>query len=242
VLSAVMDQTKSLGPKIGTEDRARLDQYFTSLREIEHQLDQQLTKPEPIAACKALGEPKNGIKTGSDTEATAVRHKLLTDLAVMAAACDQTRVVNMAYSVGLANTTKAGYEKPHHTSTHEELIDDSVGYQPTVSWFTRRAMDNWAYFVQAFSKIKEGDGTLLDNSLLFANTDHSFARAHSIDGLPMFTAGRAGGRMKTGIHVNGDNTTVVRLGYTILRTMGVDVQSWGTKSNKTSQEIGEILA
>ncbi len=167
---------------------------------------------------------------------------MLTDLLVMAVACDQTRVVNMAYSQAFASTIKAGYEKPHHTATHEEPVDNGVGYQPVSSWFTRRALEEWAYFVEAFTRVKEGDGTLLDNMLIYASTDSGLARVHAIDNIPMFTAGRAGGRLKTGLHVAGAGTAATRVGYTAMKVMGVDVASWGTKSNSTSQPVGEILA
>jgi hypothetical protein len=159
----------------------------------------------------------------------------------MAVACDQTRVFNMSYSNAQANTTKAGFEKPHHTTTHEEPIDNKLGYQPNCAWFAHRAMDEWAYFVEAFSKIKEGSGTLLDNVLIYANTDHGDARVHSLDKLVAFTAGRAGGRVKSGLHVNAAASGVSRVGYTMLKTMGVDVETWGSKSNRTSSEVGEIL-
>ena len=165
----------------------------------------------------------------------------MTDLMVMAIACDQTRVFNMSYSNASSNTTKAGYEKPHHTTTHEERVDDALGYQPNCSWFTRRSMESWAYFVDAFTKIKEGDGTLLDNCLIYANSDHGYARVHSLDGMAMFTAGKAGGKIKTGLHIDGGASACTRLGYTAMRVMGLDIPSWGTKSNTTSKEIGEIL-
>jgi hypothetical protein len=171
----------------------------------------------------------------------AKRHEMLTDLMVMAVACDQTRVFNMAYSAAFASTIKAGYEKPHHTCTHEEPVDKALGYQPTASWFLRRSMESWAYFVQAFKKVKEGNGTLLDNVLIYATTDSAWARIHSLDGVPAFTAGRAGGKVKTGIHVDGGGSTVARVGYTTMKVMGVDINSWGTKSNNTSKQVSEIL-
>ena len=118
----------------------------------------------------------------------------------------------MAYSAAFASTIKPGYEKPHHTTTHEEPIDKVAGYQTIASWFTRRAMEEWAYFVEAFAKVREGDGTLLDNTLIYASTDSNWARIHSIDGIPMFTAGRAGGRMRTGLHVDGGGTAATRVG------------------------------
>ena len=60
-------------------------------------------------------------------------------------------------------------------------------------------------------------------------------------GIPMFSAGSAGGKVKTGLHIDGDGSPGCRLGYTALRLMGVDVPSWGDKSNNTSSEISEIL-
>jgi hypothetical protein len=242
-LSGVMDETTRLMKTVGAEDKARLDQYFTGLRQLEVNFDRRLTKPEPISACHIAGlDPKKDPAAGKETAILQARHKMMTDLMVMAVACDQTRVFNMAYTTRPGDPSKAGYEKPHHTATHEEPIDEQLGYQPSVSWFTRRNMEAWAYFVDAFSKVKEGDGTLLDNVLIYATTDHGYARVHSLDKMPMFTAGRAGGRLKTGLHIDLKGEAGTRLGYTALRAMGVNTPQWGTKSNQTSKEIGEILA
>jgi len=241
VLSGVLAETQQLSKMVGAEDRARLEQYYTDLRDLERQFDHQLSKPEPIAACHPVTAPTEDPRTTVDSEVVALRHRMMTDLMVMAVACDQTRVFNMAYSAAFASTIKAGYEKPHHTCTHEEPVDQALGYQPTASWFLRRSMESWAYFVEAFSKVKEGDGTLLDNVLIYSTTDTAWARIHSLDGIPMFTAGRAGGRLKTGLHIDGAGATAARLGYTVLKVMGVDTPSWGTKSNNTSKELAEIL-
>jgi len=242
VLTGVLDQANDLTRIVGAEDKVRLDQYFSALRDMERQFEQQLTKPEPIAACRAVTAPTEDPRAGIDSETVAIRHKLLTDLLVMAVACDQTRVFNMAYSAAFASTIKVGYEKPHHTTTHEEMVDQSLGYQPTASWFTRRSMEAWAYFVEAFRNVKEGDGTLLDNMLIYGSTDSAWARIHSLDGIPMFTAGRAGGRVKTGQHIAGGGTTAARIGYTAMKVFGLDVTTWGTKSNSTSKEVGEMVA
>jgi hypothetical protein len=241
VLSGVLEQTRQLSKMVSAEDRARLDQYYTDLRDLERQFDHQLLKPEPIGSCHQVSSPKEDPKTTVDSEVVAERHRMMTDLMVMAVACDQTRVFNMAYSAAFASTVKAGYEKPHHTCTHEEPVDQALGYQPTASWFLRRSMESWAYFVEAFTKVKEGDGTLLDNLLIYGTTDTAWARIHSLDGIPMFTAGGAGGKVKTGIHVDGAAGPSTRLGYTIMKVMGVDTPSWGTKSNNTSKELGEVL-
>jgi hypothetical protein len=179
---------------------------------------------------------------GNEESLVAERHRMLTELMVMAVTCDQTRVFNMTYSDAQANTTQAGYEKPHHTTTHEERVDDQMHYQPHCAWFSARAIEAWASFVEAFAKVKEGDGTLLDNVLIYANTDHGEARIHSLDNMVAFTAGRAGGRIKTGLHIDAGRTSVTRVGFTAMRAMGLDVPSWGVRSNNTSQEFAEIVA
>lgn len=239
-LSTVLDETRALNKELGADDRARLDQYFTGLRDLERRFDLQLQKPDPREACIVTDRPQD-LPSGLDANLVAKRHRIMTDLMLMAIACDQTRVFNMFYASAFSATTKPGYDKPHHTATHEEAVDEKLHCQPNVSWYTRRAMEEWAYYVEALANFKEGDGSLLDNSLIYATTDQSFAKIHGIEGIPMFSAGRAGGKVKTGLHIDGGGSPGCRLGYTALRLMGVDVPSWGDKSNNTSSEIGEIL-
>jgi len=239
-LSVVMDDAKKLDRELGAEDRQRLDQYFTGLRDLERRFDLQLERPEPREACVLMPRPED-LPTGLDADLVAKRHRLMTDLMLMAVACDQTRVFNMFYASAFSATTKPGYDKPHHTATHEEAVDPGLSYQPNVSWFTRRAMDEWAYFVDALANFREGGGSLLDNCFVYATTDQSFAKLHAIDGIPMFSAGTAQGRVKTGLHVDGGGSPGCRLGYTAQRLMGLDIDSWGDKSNNTSNPIGEIL-
>ena len=240
-LSPVMEQIKDLNKVVGAEDKQRLDQYFSGLRQLETQFDRQLTKPEPLAACHPVKAPKEEAKTGNDSVLVQQRHNMMTDLMVMALACDQTRVFNMMLANPFSNTTKAGYDKPHHTCTHEEPRDEALGYQPNASWFVRRSMESWAYFVEAFTKVKEGDGTLLDNVFIMANSDVSNARVHSLEEMPAFTAGRAGGKLKTGLHSDCKGAQASRLGFTGMKVMGLDIPSWGTKSNQTNKELGELL-
>jgi hypothetical protein len=239
-LSLVLEETRKLNKELGAEDRARLDQYFSGLRDLERRFDLQLSKPEPREACFVSERPQDP-PSGLDADLVARRHRMMTDLMLMAVACDQTRVFNMFYASAFSATTKPGYDKPHHTATHEEAVDGELQCQPNVSWYTRRAMEEWAYFVQALADFREGDGTLLDNALIYSTTDQSFAKVHGIEGIPMFSAGTAGGRVKSGLHIDGGGSPGCRLGYTAMRLLGLEVPSWGDKSNNTSSEIGEIL-
>ncbi len=240
-LTGVMDKIKTLESKVGAEDKARLDQYFSGLRHLENQFNQQLTKPEPREACVRPKEAKD-MDTGSDFKLVADRHNVMTDLMAMAIACDQSRVFNMIYSYGFSNTTKPGYDKPHHTCTHEEPKDEQLGYQPNASWFVRRAMESWAYYVKAFANIKEGDGTLLDNCFIMGNSDVGDARVHSLEEMAAFTAGRMGGKIKTGLHIPYSAGKITDIGFTGLKAMGFNLKTWGQKSNETDKLIGDIIA
>jgi hypothetical protein len=76
---------------------------------------------------------------------------------------------------------------------------------------------------------------------VFAHSETDFAKFHTVDSIPMMTAGSAGGRIKTGIHVKGMGTPVSRVGLTLQQVMGVPVDRWGTGSLQTNKPITEIL-
>ncbi len=158
---------------------------------------------------------------GQEAEAIAVRHKMMTELLVMALACDQTRVFQHGLHQRELLDHQAGLrEAAPHDDARRAGGHARVGYQPTASWFTRRAMESWAYFVDAFTKVKEGNGTLLDNVFIMATTDHGYARVHSLDHIPIFTAAARAARCCTGLHIDGKGTTGCRVGYTALTPDG----------------------
>jgi hypothetical protein len=241
VLSAVADQRQALEQTVGAADKQKLDQYFTSVRQLENQLDVELTKPEPLQACvvpKAVGD----LPVGYEIETVMKNHEVMTDLLVMALACDQARVFNMMFNNGASALTRIGSTITHHQLTHEEVLDVKLGYQPHATYFLTKIMEAWVYFVGALDKVKEGDGTLLDHTLVFAHSETEFAKFHTIDNIPMMSAGSAGGRLKTGVYVDGEGTPVSRVGLTLMQVMGVPVDRWGTKSLETRKTIGEIVA
>ena len=110
------------------------------------------------------------------------------------------------------------------------------------TFFLTKIMEAWVYFVGALDKVQEGDRTLLDNTLVLAHSETEFAKFHTIDNIPMMTAGSAGGRLKTGIYVDGAGSPVSRVGLTLQQVMGVSVDRWGTKSMETNKPIREIVA
>ena len=95
---------------------------------------------------------------------------------------------------------------------------------------------------QKFDSYREGDGTLLDRMLVLYVTDHGDAKVHGNENIPLFMAGGAAGRIKTGLHVAAKGETVSRLGLTLQQAYGVSVGTWGTEANTTSRPFGEIMA
>lgn len=240
VLSGVRDDRERLMKVAGAEDRQRLDQYFTSIREVEQQLATEL-QPRPRAEACVLPKPVMDGPIGTQAGWAAANHKLFTDLILMAVACDHTRAFNIVYSNSASRMRRPGVGPDHHVLSHEEPVDEKLGYQPQTTWFVEEAMREWALFLEAAASIREGDRTLLDNMVVFAHSDTETARTHSIDGIPMMIAGSNGGRLKTGSHISGKGDVVTRVGLTLQQAMGVPVTNWGTKGLETGRPITELL-
>jgi hypothetical protein len=175
-------------------------------------------------------------------EHVLVNHELMSQVLALALACDQTRVFNMLFSDGASRLHRRGSSDNHHTLTHEEGRDPELGYQPEATRFVIHSMEAWATFVGILAAVPEGDGTLLDNCIVMAHSETSDANSHSVTGLPIMLAGRAGGRVQPGVHVGGAGETTARVGLTLQQVMGLNVASWGRKANETSRPITEILA
>jgi hypothetical protein len=240
VLSSVTDDREKLMRTIGTADRARMDQYFTSLREIEQQLALMLQKPAPAEACVMPKAPAK-IELGPSWDTALKTHDALGQLLVMALSCNQTRVFNVAMSTAASNLRKPGSAISFHELTHEEPIDEKLGYQPESTFFIARNMDGFASMLKMLDSVKEGDGTLLDHSLVLATSESNYAKLHSIDSLPIMVAGSAGGKWKSGLHVNGKGDPSSRVGLTIQQVLGLPVGSWGTGAMATSKPISEVI-
>jgi hypothetical protein len=240
VLSAVKEQSADFSRKLGAADKARMDEYFTSIRETEKQLETQLEKPAPLESCRRPAPPED-YPIGTELDTVLTNHKVLSQLLALAVACNQTRVFNMLYSQALSTIHRRGEAFIHHTLTHEEPLDPKLGYQAEVAWYNLRSFEAMATFIKAFADIKEGAGTLLDNTLIFANSDTNYAKMHALDGIPVMTIGKAGGRIKTGYHIAGNGDPITRIGLTVQQVMGLPVQRWGTLSLQTSKPISELM-
>lgn len=241
VLSVVSDQRKALEGRLGVEDKRRLDHYFTSVREVEQQLGLQTREPVIPKACELPERPSEAV-ANYDLANVHKNHQLMARLVALAMACDQTRSFNMVFSNSASNLHRSGEASSHHLYTHEEFTHADLGYQVETSRFVVENMKAWATFVETLASIPEGDGTLLDNCLVLAHSDTSWAKIHAVQGIPMMTAGRAGGRIKNGMLISANGDPVTRVGLTMQQIAGLPADRWGTASMETSSDISQLLS
>ena len=240
-LSVVAEDRKRMLQYVGAGDKARIDQYFTSVRELEQTMAAQLQRPDIVAEV-AIPPAPGEMEVNKSVPVLRGVVPIMSKLVAIGLATDQTRVVNVALAEGASTIFMPGDPKPFHQATHEEAIDAGLGYQPVTSHFSTYSMEFFAMLVKALDEVKEGDGTLLDHSLLLAYTDTGFAKLHTLDNIPMLLAGSASGRVKTGYHIAGESSPVTRVGLTVQQAMGIPIDKWGSGSMATAKPVSEILA
>lgn len=241
VLSGVTAQRQALLAQVSASDRRRLDEYFSSVRDLEQKLSVELERPSPLPSCSVPPEAE-AENIGSLVEQTRATHRQFARLIAHALSCGQTQVFNVAMGSSFSPLRKPGEANAYHQLSHEERVNPELGYQPTCRWLAERHMDFFVEMIQALDAVREGDATLLDRSVVFAYTDHGEARLHSMKRYPVFTAGSGGGRMKTGYHLAAEGDAATRVGLTIQQAMGMSVGSWGTETNRATKPFGEVLA
>jgi len=239
VLSAFKEERANLVKDLGASDRARIDEYFTALRELESQLSLDLEKPAPLAAC-TKPEGFEEIPAGLVIDDIVSNNKLFAKLVAHALACGQTRVVNLLFDGASGNCRRPASPVTFHIHTHEEPVDPAVGYQPNVHWFMETCLTGLATYLTELDSIREGEKTLLDRMVIMFGTDTGFAKFHSLENIPMFTFGGSN-IIKTGMHIVANGDTTSRVGLTVQQALGVPTSHWGTESNRTAKTITEVM-
>jgi hypothetical protein len=238
VLDAVRDDTRRLQQQLGSADRARLDAHLTHISELRQQI--LALPPELIGACT---RPNPVTLTNRDVdgkEPLEAVSRAMSDLLVMAWACDLTRVASYMFNSGVSATVfhMLGQTQGHHDLTHDASKQDQV--HDAAVWVVRQ----FAYLLQRLKATPEATGNLLDNSCLLFTSDVSDGLTHSVADYPLLVAGRASGYLKyPGIHIrspNAQNTSDVLL--TCLRAVGTGVTSVGAAQGLSTTECAALKA
>ena len=241
VLSTVKEQREALWREAGAGDRARLDQYFTSLRELEQRLENELKPPAKCESCVVPTAPEDVARKG-DVPTLVRKNTDMVKLMAMALACNQTNVFNYVLTTATSEIYRPGDLPVYHGHTHEEPVNGKLGYQPISAELAQVSVNQFGALLKEMDAIKEGDGTLLDHSLVMGFSDTGWAKIHSIDNIPVLLAGGANGRHKAGQHIKVGADPVTRISLTAQQLVGVPVGSFGIGSMQTSKTISEIVA
>jgi hypothetical protein len=227
LLDLVLDDAHSLRRKLGRDDQYKLDEYLDSVRDVERRLeffskpDPRIWRPDtqPLDIAAPKGEP------GDHQEHV----RLMLDLMALAFWTDSTRVSSFMFANDVSPKSFSklipGVGEGHHElSHHQNKAEKYEGYAKINRWHSEQL----AYFLDKLKSIKEGDGTLLDNSMILFGSGMSDGNRHDPENLPIIVAGRAGGKIKPGKHIaSPKKTPLCNLYVSMLDAMGTPVTSFG---------------
>jgi hypothetical protein len=227
LLDLVLDDANSLRRKLGRDDQYKLDEYLDSVRDVEKRLE-FFSRPDP-RQWKPSSEPEN-IAAPKGAPGDHQEHvRLMLDLMAIAFWTDSTRVSSFMFAndVSGKNFGKLipGTEGSHHEFSHHQNKREK--YEP-YSKINRWHSEQLAYFLNKLKSVKEGESTLLDNSMILFGSSMSDGNSHEPDNLPIVLAGRGGGKIKPGRHIAcPKNTPLCNLYVSMLDQMGTPVESFG---------------
>jgi len=220
VIDLVREDCKDLNGKLGKSDQQKLDEYVTSIRDIEVRLERAVHMPDvkvPEGVAKPTGIP-----------ASYEEHiKLMGDLLVLAFQTDVTRVGTFVVANEGSNKPYAsiGVPEGHHDLSHHGNSKEKKDKIAKINTFH---VTQFAYLLGRLKAIKEGDGTLLDHCMIAYGSANSDGNAHNHDNLPILLAGKGSGTFKSGRHVRfAKETPLNNLWLALLQRMGVKLPSLG---------------
>ena len=231
LLDWVRDDITRLQNKLGPDDRARVTQYLDTVREVERRIQ----KAEAASADDQL--PDLDRPTGVPA-AYADHARLMFDLQALAMQADVTRVITFQLARETSNRTypEIGVPDPHHPLTHHGNDPDKIARMAKINAFH---VSLFAYYLEKLKATPDGDGTLLDHSLVLYGSGMGNPNIHDHVNLPVIIAGGAAGRVKGGRHIRyAEPTPLANLHLTLLERAGVRMDAFADSRGK----IDELLA
>ena len=219
LLDSVLAEAAALQRKLPASDRARVDQYLTDVREIERRIQQAAR-----AASDDVSLPDAPAGIPKDVEAHIT---LMFDLQVLAWQADITRVTTMLMAKELSNAVypKSGVRDAFHILSHHSNIREN---QDRFAVLNRYHVGLLAYLLNKLKTTPDGDGTLLDHSMVLYGSAMSDGNQHNHGPLPIIVAGGASGRLKGGRHLrNPKDTTMSNLLLAMLDKLGIPTERFG---------------
>ncbi|MDX2180075.1 MAG: DUF1552 domain-containing protein [Bryobacteraceae bacterium] len=224
ILDFVTEDTRSLQANLGPTDRRKLDEYLTSIREIEAQIakaEKDNSQIDPGMA-KPYGVPAD----------FAEHFKLMTDMITVAFQADQTRV--LTFLVTREGTSRAyreiGIPDGHHPLTHHR---NDPAMMEKVAQINTYHVEQFTKWLDKLKAAKEGDSNVLDNSMIVYGAGLSDGNRHTHEDLPTLIAGKGGNHFKTGRRiVYRKETPMSNLFLTMMDRMGVHAEHFGDSTGR----------
>jgi hypothetical protein len=231
LLDWVKDDTTRLQLTLGADDRARVGQYLDTIREVERRI-QKAEADTDHDTLPDLDRPA-GVPA-----AYADHARLMFDLQVLAMQGDVSRVMTfqLARETSTRTYPEIGVPDPHHPLTHHGNDPAKVARMAKINAFH---VSLFAYYLEKLKATAEGDGTLLDHSLILYGSGMGDPNVHSHVNLPIVVAGGGTGTVKGGRHIRyAEPTPLANLHLTLLEKVGVRLDAFADSKGK----VDELLA
>lgn len=235
VLDRVKDRAVALTKQISSSDKTKLDEYLTSVREVEKRVEGMRKGMESAGdAAKAknknmatMDRPANGLPEDLRDHA-----KLMCDIIAIAFQTDKTRVASLLISRDLSAMYYPflNVKEGHHMASHANNND---GYER----IARFHVSQYAYLASKLDSMKEGNGTVLDNSCLMFLSNLWIGRKHDNFRLPLLLTGGLGGTLKTGrvlnyLEAGTDNRKMCSLYLSLMDRFGINLKEFGDSETR----------
>ena len=225
VLDAVMQEHASFQQRLGYEDRQRLDKHLQSIRDLETRLAITGNFGE------SCGQPEVELPGGSfeQNDMYPATGKAQMDMLVMALACDMTRVASLQWSRSVSNVrfnwVPQTLNEGHHGLSHYD--DGNANAQADLREINKWYSDQFAYLLGQMDAIREGDNTLLDNTVVVWVNELGKGNSHTRRDIPFLLAGSCGGYFRTGRHIDFGGEPHGKLLVSLTHAMDKPVNTFG---------------
>ena len=235
ILDRVRDRAQSLSGQVSATDKLKLDEYLTSVREVEKRVERmRVVKDAADDRAKhtgrppfAMDRPQNGLPEDLREHA-----RLMCDIIAMAFQTDRTRIASLLLARDLSSLYYPFLDvrEGHHSASHDDL---SEGYER----ISRFHLSQLAYLAAKLDAMPEGEGTVLDNSCLLWLSNMWAGWKHDNMKLPVVLAGGLGGTLQTGrsldyLNAGDENRRVCSLYLSIMDRMGVQLDRFGDSDSR----------
>jgi hypothetical protein len=228
LLDMALEDARRLRLRLGRDDQHKLDEYMDAVRSVEQRLAFH-AQPDP-RTWKPSGVPNHPDEPEPTVPENHEQHvRLMLDLVFLAFWTDTTRLATFMFanSVSNKNFTQLieGVGAGHHEVSHHQNDPAKIEQYSKIN---RWHVEQFAYLLGRLQSVREGQGTLLDNSMILMGCGLSDGNAHDPNNLPVLLGGRGGGSIRTGRHIASDkNTPLCNLHVSLLKRLGTPVDRFG---------------